>query len=834
MINLAYSNKFLKSIPKGMYEKVINKCNEFYNELIDYQWDIRGLRKGFWTKKLSCSYKNTYEFRLNIGDRIIFCYLQDGEEDNYNKILFLFYKKHNDVNKSIKHLNSMNIEIDKSYVKPMEHGEILEDKIEYNKYEKIVYSYVDLQTLEFGMENIINYDKYNEILNKEYEDKYLYRMNHSQKEAIVASNGKAFILTGSAGSGKTTVSFYKLLSLLDKCERIAYITYTKELKDKMEEDFKNITIEKYHNKVDFITLENLFNEYSKEDSFNKASRLKLITYNVFKNWYEDLKIFDNNFKSKYDKEIKEKYDSFDVYSEIRGQIKGGMGKDFIRAMKGKDQVKDILSKKLYLDLPEDYSYFHKDARKIIYKFTEEYYDKLFLVEQLKKDYIDDNNECYKLLKKNTLENKYDYIIIDEAQDFTDLQLYTFMDLVEDKNNVFISGDSNQIVNSTFYSDERINSLFYSLGIKPVRKDLRVNYRNQQQILNLANGLEEIRCKKLGRFGKIHEKEEAIERGNFPVFCNINSDELDKFFNIATKKSYITVLVSSYKDKNLLRAKHSELDIFEVREFKGLEQRYIICYNLVSSNLKYFNNIFKEGYWDKTNIYSQKYRYYFNLLYVAITRAKENICFIEREDVKVVYKQFKDFIKEVNVFSEEELHLLEASSIEEYLVNARTYEKNHKYEQAANNYKKAGTCYKNDYYRVLSLKEYEEGKYKEAFNIILKNISDDYEYENITKDDLSFKMLREFNTLEDKLNGIVKLNNPIKYFYKLIEKYSFKEILENHKLYKPYNNEVLELLTVYLLQKLQDKSYELKISNYYYEELLEVLKNESTKFNRRIN
>jgi len=159
-----------------------------------------------------------------------------------------------------------------------------------------------------------------------------------------------------------------------------------------------------------------------------------------------------------------------------------MGKDFVRAMKGKDQVKDILSKKLYLDLPEDYSYFNKDARKIIYKFTEEYYDKLFLVEQLKKDYIDDNNECYKLLKKNTLENKYDYIIIDEAQDFTDLQLYTFMDLVKDKNNVFISGDSNQIVNSTFYSDERINSLFYSLGIKPVRKDLRVNYRNQQQIL----------------------------------------------------------------------------------------------------------------------------------------------------------------------------------------------------------------------------------------------------------------------------------------------------------------------------------------------------------------
>ncbi|MBE6060395.1 MAG: hypothetical protein E7215_09515 [Clostridium sulfidigenes] len=47
---MAYSNKFLKSIPKGMYEEVINKCNEFYNELIDYQWDIRGLRKGFWTK----------------------------------------------------------------------------------------------------------------------------------------------------------------------------------------------------------------------------------------------------------------------------------------------------------------------------------------------------------------------------------------------------------------------------------------------------------------------------------------------------------------------------------------------------------------------------------------------------------------------------------------------------------------------------------------------------------------------------------------------------------------------------------------------------------------
>ena len=94
------------------------------------------------------------------------------------------------------------------------------------------------------------------------------------------------------------------------------------------------------------------------------------------------------------------------------------------------------------------------------------------------------------------------------------------------------------------------------------------------------------------------------------------------------------------------------NIYTVPEIKGLEKRYIFCCNIVSRYHNAWRDIFSNVDIRK-NI---KYRYYFNTLYVAVTRAQTYLCFYEDQLPENMFQWVDSFTDTVLDFDEEKLFL----------------------------------------------------------------------------------------------------------------------------------------------------------------------------------
>ena len=766
----SYSDRFLKSIPKDLKEKVLIKCHSFYEDLIKNNYNIYNVRKGYWTRIIKGTNPPIYKFRLNSGDRILYSYTNDfynlDKETASDNICFIEYCIHDNQikeGKKIKRLDS--IEIDKS---PLEDDKIIiSSKNNYS--DKIVYS-----NLDFINNNVIDYEKYLNILITNSDDYYLYYLNSYQKKVLQSSEKGACLLSGTAGSGKTTISIYKTLSVVGMSKgKVLYITLTSNLKDKVNGIFKAICKNEYLNKVNILDFNSLCIELLNTDQYKK-----IIKFKDFKEWLENLSVKDAKFKNRLNKLLKD-YKPFDVYCEIRGNIKGGMGLNYNRC--SYIHSLNVLKKDEYLSKEYKYTYMDLYNRETVYTLSQKYYD-IWLKENF---FLDDNDICFLILNK--LENndikKWDYVIIDEAQDFTDFQLYILVNLVKDKNNIFILGDVQQLIHHTFFTTSRIKSLFYLYGIDNDCKHLNINYRNQKQIIELSNYINKYKKEILGLYdlneSQIYEK--GVFEGNKPIACAFKDVDLNNLLSESAYKSYVVILVSNEKEKENLLKVNEELNIFTIDEYKGLEDRYVICYNLLSSFNEEYEKIFNSESLIKS--YSkQRYRYFFNLIYVAITRAKENLCFVELKCLYILKDKFKDFFDFRDKFDKKLFYMDEDSSKNEYIKNGFKYELNENYYQAANNFKKANS--KADYNRsmakyYLSKKEYEEAfKYLEKIN--QNNFKEPIEE---TKDQLIMKIVKHISDLNKQLEIMSELAEPCKYFYKIIDKKQLDYILENKQINK---------------------------------------------------
>ena len=111
--------------------------------------------------------------------------------------------------------------------------------------------------------------------------------------------------------------------------------------------------------------------------------------------------------------------------------------------------------------------------------------------------------------------------------------------------------------------------------------------------------------------------------------------------------------------------------------------------MISKNISAWRDIIKRKPEVKRNT---KYRYYFNVFYVAITRAIEHLCFLEKDtesDVFFSFEEFKKHFETVNIFDSEKLCLGEQS-------DRRGWRDKGKYYEEKEHYKEAAICYQNGY------------------------------------------------------------------------------------------------------------------------------------------
>ena len=291
-----------------------------------------------------------------------------------------------------------------------------------------------------------------------------------------------------------------------------------------------------------------------------------------------------------------------------------------------------------------------------------------------------------------VEQKYDFIVIDEVQDITIVQLKLILNSLKAYNRFLLSGDSNQIVHPNFFSWAKIKTLFYESSFDfSLIRILRTNYRNSQKVTELSNILLRI---KNTRFGSIDKEStyliNSISEKKGDVLLLNNNNKSNRQLNSKTQNSTkFAVLVMNNKDKALAKKSFKTPLIFSIQEAKGLEYDNIILFNFISSYEKEFKEITRdvtaEMLEDELKYSRAKnkedkdlevYKFFINSLYVAFTRSIKNLYLIETQKNHRIFELLK--LKEEKQSLKIETQKSDAN---EWLDEADKLEKQGKLEQA---------------------------------------------------------------------------------------------------------------------------------------------------------
>jgi hypothetical protein len=416
------------------------------------------------------------------------------------------------------------------------------------------------------------------------------------------------VIIGSAGSGKTALTLEKMK---DASGDILYVTRSPFLVQNARELYYANNWQNDEQTVDFLS----FREYLESIQVPAG---KEITPRVFAGWAG---------RQRLPKELK---DSHQLFEEFQG------------AITGTDPSRAYLSRDDYLALGVKQSIFPPETRAGVYDLFEKYLR--FLDEQ---GWFDPNIVSHAWLAR--VEPRYDFVVVDEVQDLTNVQLLLILRSLRDMRGFLLCGDSNQIVHPNFFSWSKVKTLFWraqgadtGTGTDLVRI-LNANFRNSPQVTEIANRLLHI---KHARFGSVDRESNYLVRSRGPTLGRVgllqDNDQVKRDLDRRTAASArFAILVLHPEQKAEVRKYFRTPLVFSIHEAKGLEYDNVLLYGFVSSEEKRFRDIaadlgeadlqgelrYARGR-DKSDKSLEIYKFYINALYVAVTRAVRNLYLIE--------------------------------------------------------------------------------------------------------------------------------------------------------------------------------------------------------------
>ena len=414
------------------------------------------------------------------------------------------------------------------------------------------------------------------------------------------------IIIGSAGSGKTALTLEKMKEAHGD---VLYVTQSAYLVKNSRDLYYAHRYENENQQIDFLS----FQEFL--ESIHVPTG-KPVTFQAFQQWF-----------SRY-RQGNQLKDAHKLFEEFRGVITGPA------------TDKSWLTREDYLTLGVKESIFLAEERDAVYSIFEKYLG--FLTEN---KLYDSNIVSHHYL--NRIEARYDFVIVDEVQDLTNIQLYLIIKSLRRAQDFILCGDSNQIVHPNFFSWSKVKTLFYKQedlsGADNVIRILNTNYRNSPQVTEIANKILKIKNQ---RFGSIDKESHYLVKSNGHnqgevIFLQDNDkikQELDKKTKASTQ---FAVVVMTVEQKPAAQKHFSTPLVFTIQEAKGLEYENIISYNFLSQEEERYREISKgvnhedllqdikySRVKDKTDKSLEVYKFYINSLYVAITRAIKNLYWIE--------------------------------------------------------------------------------------------------------------------------------------------------------------------------------------------------------------
>ena len=648
----------LESFPDRTWSAaVVSKLSDFCNKLAAEKGKFRNLPAGFWVRNIKGT--RIFKFRVNSGDRILFALYSmiDGYRDEYaNSIIFVDYCTHD---KQVRKGRNVRGGLDPSVLE-IDTTPFIEETKDDKSYADVEMWSRKWNQTGYDLNKAVTYvldDRQLSALMEEDNKDWLFYLNDKQYQCVRHIK-TPLLLRGSAGSGKTTVALHKLLTSSIGEQRVAYFTYTKYLLENAQSLYLRYKNESSN--AEFFR----FNSYC--ESIIDASDYQVVTFERFRIWF-----IENTYRNKFF----EGFDPVDIWAEIRGMVKGFMGLRWDR-----NTELPLFDKQAYLGLSDKYSAYSRVERESIYAITLKYQ------EWLEESGMQDEND---LARQANLKNRrgnycpFDYIVVDEAQDLTEMQLCFLFNLVKEPGNIFFSGDEHQTVNPTYFGFHRIRAYFTEMNISHELVSLQQNYRSQSKIVDLANQMISLRRQLIGATSCDYH-ETFVREGSKPFLVTNNQPALEDIIKTANERHYCIIVTADDHEKQKFKSKLGDNSrVFTVSEIKGLEYPYVICCNLISCNRNYWEDIFQ-----RRGRRDARYRYFFNSFYVAITRAREKLCVYENDGDISLFAQLENTFEYIDQFNEEQMGLTRFSSAAEWVREAKNLEDHDKLEQAIGSYKNA--------------------------------------------------------------------------------------------------------------------------------------------------
>ena len=419
------------------------------------------------------------------------------------------------------------------------------------------------------------------------------------------------VLVGSAGSGKTAVT---LVKLREAQGRVLYVTQSAYLAQSARALYDAHGYENPAQEADFLSYRELLETL-------QVPRGREVSFNAFRGWFE---------RHRAAAKALGELDAHALFEEFRGVIGA--------------QPAGPLALDQYLELGPRQSLLPPPAREAAHALFGRYRQWLGETDQ-----FDLNLTAHEW--RVLAQPVYDFVVIDEVQDLTAVQLALVLACLKAPGQFLLCGDSNQIVHPNFFSWAAVKTLFWHglAGAAAQHQQLQVlhaNFRNTEAVTELANALLKI---KQARFGSVDRESnflvQSTTRDAGEVTLVPAREPAVRQLDAATRQSARhAVIVLRDEDKPAAKAQFKTPLVFCVHEAKGLEYPHVVLVGFVSGQRAAYAEVcdgvtaqhlqrdeldYRRAK-DKSDKSLELYKFYVNALYVAMTRAVQSLTLVETD------------------------------------------------------------------------------------------------------------------------------------------------------------------------------------------------------------
>lgn len=451
--------------------------------------------------------------------------------------------------------------------------------------------------------------------------KWKYYLHPSQRKLVTSNFKGSLKVSGGAGTGKTVAALHRLkylTEIMSDKETVLFTTFTKALTENLTGLIKGLHIDSPNITVLNIdqVVQRLVNQYEL-----LPTGFKVFEFDSVKN-------------------------AADIWEEITASSLTSYSPEFLEA-----EYKQIILQNGVTTFDEYLKTSRKGRgkpvsrrqRKEIWEFIELFISKC----QIKSYFYRDElfNKLSKYLKDMNI-TPFDYCLVDELQDFSNVELRLVRCLVKDKpNDLFMVGDPMQSI-----YNKQINFSNVGINIRGKRTHrLRINYRTTEEIKKLAvsiiadcqydnfDGEEEARAGYISLYHgnnptyttyKTTEEEvntvikcivELFEHGyqcSDIAICSRTKNGLKDFRSALHKKDI------PYDDRSSESTNHpNSVSLLTFHKIKGLEFKHVFIVDANDRSIPKVPFDFDEFDKEEQNLYIKNER---SMVYVAVTRAIENV------------------------------------------------------------------------------------------------------------------------------------------------------------------------------------------------------------------